>query len=120
MAKAEPENLAKDLDQSVDFFEMGIHRIDGGLGDLSQLEKVEIQIESDDPIQFPNTANKTWKGEGCSGILSLGKANAPKATEEEIEEALRETLAYPIKRPEILNLAERAVRGIIGHLPRVV
>ncbi len=109
----ETEEQAKNAQYSQDLFVLGMVKIDRPIGLTREVRALVINVSGLDDTQFEDGPRQVFlpgKEKGTATI-KLGKSYGKemKADAKEIEENLKETLAYPITHPKIKALAKKAV-----------
>lgn len=110
--RREPEKIAKKLEAGADLFESSSITIDEPLGDEYSIEALilEVVVEGENPLKS-GPGQELVRGDDGTLLLKVGPTFGTEieATEEEIQDALAETVAYPISHPKVQALAKRAV-----------
>ena len=110
--RLEPEKLAKNIDFSGDFFELGKVRVDRRLGERSRISGLVLETSGRDELNLKaGPFQAIARNDSGRHMLKLGwdYGTVSKATPEEIQNGLAETPAYPISNPKIQALAAQAV-----------
>lgn len=111
--RLEPEEQAKRIEAGADLFRLGTARVSGRIGDPTKVTDLVLEVYGEGADSLPNGPRQTvaHKGEDAPWVLRLGRAHANRypATPEDVEENLRETVALPIRHPEVVALARLAV-----------
>ncbi len=112
--RLETEKQAKNADFSQDLFVLGMVKVDQPLGRTRALRELVLEVAGWDGGTFGQGPRQSFEAPGDGkrpALLKLGKkyGNQPKASANEIEENLKETLAYPITHPKVKALADQAV-----------
>ncbi|MCP4698772.1 MAG: transglutaminase domain-containing protein [Gammaproteobacteria bacterium] len=119
----EPKSLALKLDKSVDpFFENSV-KTDRTLGDPHKVKRLKMTasgIPDDLIMAAPGQKIIRGKQDGLYDIEinPYGDFHV-KATEDEIQDALAETLTYPIRHPDVVKLAKKAVGNTVARGEKV-
>jgi hypothetical protein len=108
--RLEPEELAKDFGYSQDLFASGVWKINRRIGDPDKIERLVIECDAEVASILKTGARQEVildQKRGKTRIrLGKGFGEAPKATTEEIEKNLLETVAFPKEHPVIRRLAK--------------
>jgi protein-glutamine gamma-glutamyltransferase len=110
--RKESEKDAKNTEYSADVFVLGMVKIDKDLGDPRKVSELVLEVTGKEAaVLKPAPRQGVVAGEKGAAVVKLGKAHGPesKATAKELEGALAETGAYPIKLPKVRELAEKAI-----------
>lgn len=111
--RLEPEKIAKKPEIVGDLFELMRVRVDRALGDLIEATELVLELSSDTDIKLPTTAMQTFESTDREHVylLKVGRRHGKPtlATPEEIEDNVKETLAYPIRDERVRALAQRAI-----------
>jgi Transglutaminase-like superfamily len=110
--RLEPEKLAKNIDFSRDFFELGKVRVDRRLGERSRISGLVLETSGRDELNLkPGPFQAVARNGSGTHMLKLGwdYGVVAKATPDEIQNSLAETPVYPINHPKIQALAAQAV-----------
>jgi hypothetical protein len=110
--RLETEAQAKDTQYSADLFVLGMAKIDQGLGEPRRVSGLVMEVVGKGTALFPPGPRQSLTVDASgTRTLRLGKRHGveARATAKEIEDALRETTAYPITDPKVKALAGRAV-----------
>ncbi|MCS7047382.1 MAG: transglutaminase-like domain-containing protein [Gemmataceae bacterium] len=109
----ESEKDAKNTEFSQDLFVLGMVKIDQPLGRTSAVRELVLEVVGVDEAIFPDGPRQSMvRRDGKQPpLLKLGKryGKESKATAVEVEENLKETLAYPITHPKVQALAREAI-----------
>lgn len=111
--RLETEEQAQKIEYSSDLFVFGQAHVDKPLGDGLKTTKVVLAVDGLGASKLANGPRQTVERNAGTGAvkLTLGAAAGPgEATSaKETEEALRETVKYPTKLPQVKELAAKAV-----------
>ncbi len=111
--RLEAEELARNLDQPVDMFFSNLIKVDRPLGDPALVKTLRLQVRDAPPNLFAEAPGQRVTHDPDMALhrleLGLSRTHPIKATEQEIQEALKETLLYPIHHPRVKALARKAV-----------
>jgi hypothetical protein len=110
--RRETEEQAKNTEFSADLFILGLAKLDKGIGESSTITALVLEMEGKEAGLLPDGPRQKLvdKGNGVYHLM-LGKkyGKQAKATEKEIEDALKETTAYPITDEKVQALAKKAI-----------
>ena len=109
--RLEPEEQAKNTEYSQDLFVFGMVKVDRPLGDTTRVKQLVLEVSGKEAAVLEDGPRQSVaQGPNGSRLLKLGKAfgKETKATPKEIEEALSETINYPISNARIKALAAKA------------
>ena len=111
--RLEPEDKAKNTEFSQDLFVLGMVKVDRPLGQTPDVQELVLEVAGLEGAAFEDGPRQTYSpGEAKgTGTLRLGKKHGkePKVSAQEIEENLKETLAYPITHEKVKALADEAI-----------
>jgi hypothetical protein len=109
--RRESEQAAKDTQYSADVFVLGMVKINAGLGELTGVTGLVVEVPGKDGDFLKSGPGQTVVAGPGGTVCKVGKAFAKpvKATAQEIEEGLEETTAYPINQPRVKELAQKAI-----------
>lgn len=109
----EPKALATRLDEPVDLFFNNLVKIDKTLGEPDKVKLLKLTANGipNNLMEIAPGQRVMWdKKNGIYNIEITSYTDFPiKATAEEIQEALTETVIYPIHHPDIVMLAKQAI-----------
>jgi len=112
--RLEPEDQAKNSDFSADLFVLCMVKVDRPLGQTRDVRELVVEVAGLDGAKFDDGPRQAFflpdDGNGPT-LLKLGKkyGKQAKVSDKDIEENLKETLAYPISNAKIKALAAKAV-----------
>jgi protein-glutamine gamma-glutamyltransferase len=110
--RVEPEKLAKKTQFSGDLFELGKVKVDKRLGAGTTIASLVLEATGGQDLNLkPGPRQSVIQNQSGTYTLKLGKAHGvpTKATPQEIEDHLAETVTYPISHAKIQALAREAV-----------
>ena len=111
--RLETEEQAQKIEYSSDLFVFGQARVDKPLGDGLKVTRLVLAVDGLGAATLASGPRQTVERNANTGAvrLVLGAAAGPgeAATAKGIEEALRETVKYPTKLPQVKELAAKAV-----------
>ena len=112
--RLESEEVAKQTSWGGDLFVFGMVRADRAIGPPMEVSRLVLEVKGEGGEKIPSGPRQAVYRDEASGAwrLLLGGAygGADVATEDEIREALAETVALPVKHPKVVALANRAVK----------
>lgn len=108
--RLESEAEAKNTTYSHDLFVMGLVKLDRALGEWRTVTELVLQVEGNE-ASFPAGPRQSVTAGTKGPVVKLGKAHGKviKASDQEVQENLAETSAYPISNERIQKLAREAV-----------
>ena len=111
--RRETEEQAKNTEFSQDLFALSMVKIDRPIGRTHNVRTLVVEVAGLEGARFDDGPRQTFlpgKEKGTA-LLKLGKNHGKeaKASAREIDENLKETLAYPITNAKIKALADQAV-----------
>jgi protein-glutamine gamma-glutamyltransferase len=110
--RVEPEQLAKNTQFSGDLFELGKVKVDKQLGAGTTIASLILEVTGKQDLNLKSGPRQSVvRNESGTYTLKLGKAHgvSTRATSQEIEDHLAETVTYPISHAKIQALAREAV-----------
>lgn len=113
--RKEEAEAAMTLKGGFDVFEAALLRIDQPLGNPKTIIELEMEASGEGAKLIPSGGMQTVTYDEATETARLKIVSKPaereRASEEEIDEALRSTVSVPSDSPEIQELALRAVKG---------
>lgn len=122
-ARLEPEEVAKQLETGVDMFTIGIARIDAPLGEAKAAKSMVLEVSGEGAASLESGPwQRVTPGEKEGTVLlATGKdvAEPVKATEEEVEKNLQETVEFPIRNEKVVALMKEATGDAVTARDKV-
>jgi len=112
--RLEDKATAMQLRRSTDLFDLGSVRIARSLGAAGSVRELHLLVSGAGAGRVPDTSwQRVERREDGSHLLRIGRGLGieERATKEEIAEASKETIEFPISDPRIKQLAADAVSG---------
>jgi hypothetical protein len=112
-ARLESEEEAKKIEKGGDLFVLGAAKLDKPIGDARNVKRLVIEVDGAGAAKLQDAPRQTVARDEKTGAVTLsvgaefGKDAAP--TPKETADALAETVALPIKSPQVVTLAAQAV-----------
>jgi hypothetical protein len=112
-ARLESEEEAKKLEKGGDLFVFGAAKLDKPIGDATNVKRLVLEADGAGAAKLVDTPRQSVSRDEKTGAVTLrlgaefGEDPAP--TEKEIADALAETVALPIKSPQVVELSAKAV-----------
>jgi transglutaminase-like putative cysteine protease len=113
--RSEPEEQAKKLEEAADIFTKGIAWLEGSIGkgrDVGRVEELVLEAKGKGVASLRNAPRQTVEP-GADGTATLrlgaGHGEPDSATEEEIREALKETVEFPVNDARVRAAAAEAI-----------
>ncbi len=111
--RLETEEIAKRTEISADLFVFGLAKLDKPIGEAPAVRRLVLEVDGAAAAKIPAGPRQAIAREDGTGAitLTLGAEAAPPAaaTPKEIEDALADTVASPIRLPQVEALAAQAV-----------
>ena len=111
--RLETEAQAKQIGYGADLFVFGLAKIDKPIGDAVQVTRLVLEVTGGSAGKLASGPGQTVVRDERTGAvtLSLGAAfgESEPAAESAVNDALAETVDYPTKSPQVVELAAKAV-----------
>ena len=112
--RLESEETAKKTTWGADLFVFGMVRADRAIGVPMKVTRLVLEVKGEGGEKIPGGPRQAVYRDEATGAwrLLLGGAygGGEAATEEEVREALAETVTFPVKHPKVVRLANEAVK----------